>query len=82
MKDNENAIIGDNLAGLRMSNRLHQVDLIAKLQVNGLDIDRSTLSAIELGRRKLLFCEIPYFAKVFNISPGELTEILLKKWLK
>lgn len=63
-----NSTIGRNLFKLRWENYWSQNDLSQKLQVLGLDIDKSTILCIEKGRRKLLAYEIPYFAKVFNME--------------
>jgi len=49
-----------------------QEELTARLQANGLDIDRATLAKIETQRRRVFDYEIIAFAEVLKTTPSKL----------
>lgn len=49
IKQNENPILGSNIKKLREQKGLRNRDVITQLQLNGIDMARSTYSKIELG---------------------------------
>ena len=53
-----------NWPGVRMS----QTELVAKLQVHGVDIDQSAISRIETGERAVNDVELAAIASIFNLS--------------
>ena len=64
-----------NVVGLRVRQarrkatpRVSQVDLAARLQLQGLKIDQSGVSKIEQGRRPVLDIEVVALAKVLKVS--------------
>ena len=48
--------------------KMEQQELLAKLQVEGLDISQSILSKIENGKRPVYDIELKAFAKVLSVS--------------
>lgn len=74
-------ICGSRIREARVRQRLSQSDLAAKMQVEGICIERDSLSRIEIGTRFVPDYELPFFAKVLGISidwlldiPDELTQ--------
>ncbi len=66
-------IIGKKVYELRIKNNLHQWELLAKLQLNGLNtIDESALSNIEGQHRRVQDYEVFAIAKAFGITTDEL----------
>lgn len=65
-------IIGDNVRRLRKEQKLTQEELTAKLQIEGLDIDRPMLTRIELKQREVYDYEALGIAKALNIPIEEL----------
>ncbi|KZL91701.1 helix-turn-helix domain-containing protein [Clostridium magnum] len=68
MNSNYSNLIGTNIRKMRISHNLSQEDLAAKLNILGLDIDRSALSRIENRQREVNDYEIFYLAKIFNVN--------------
>ncbi len=64
-------------ARLRFKPRLSQEALVARLQVDGWEISRATLSKIEAGIRQVTDFELVVLAKTLKVSP----EWLLDKQL-
>lgn len=60
-------IVGINIRKFRLLKNLTQEQLTAKVQVNGLNIDRPMLSKIETQNREVLDFEIKAFADALNI---------------
>ncbi len=61
-------ISGDRIREARLKKRLSQSDLAAKLQTEGIIIERDSISRIEIGTRFIPDYELPIFAKVLNVS--------------
>lgn len=61
-------IIGDNVRSLRKKQNLTQEELTAKLQIEGLDIDRPMLTRIELNQREVYDYEVLGISRALNIS--------------
>lgn len=62
-----------NVCGVRIRERRlelghSQNDFAIKLQLNGLNFTQKTISRIETGDRIVPDYELPYFAKVLNVS--------------
>lgn len=66
--DGEKNISGDRIHQARTTMRLSQADLAARMQVNGVTIEREAISKIETGDRFVTDYELMVFAKVFNVS--------------
>ncbi|MDU7364104.1 helix-turn-helix transcriptional regulator [Clostridium sp.] len=68
-------IIGDNVRRLRKEQKLTQEELTAKLQTEGLDIDRPMLTRIELKQREVYDYEVLGISNALNIPIEELFNI-------
>ena len=66
--DGEKNISGDRIHQARTTMRLSQADLAARMQVNGVTIEREAISKIETGDRFVTDYELMVFAKVLNVS--------------
>lgn len=61
-------ISGDRIRQARQKLRLSQTDLAARMQVEGIIIERDSISHVEIGTRFIPDYELPLFAKVLNVS--------------
>ena len=70
MYDYEGAknISGGRICQARRTMRLSQAALAARMQVNGVAIEREAISKIETGDRFVADYELLTFAKVFGVS--------------
>lgn len=59
---------GDRIREARQKMRLSQTDLAAKMQVEGIIIERDSISRIEIGTRFVADYELLIFARVLNVS--------------
>lgn len=59
---------GERVREARLKKHLSQSDLAAKLQVEGVVIERDSISRIEIGTRFIPDYELPALAKVLNVS--------------
>jgi len=71
--DGKKNISGDRIYQARTAMRLSQADLAARMQVNGVTIEREAISKIETGDRFITDYELMVFAKVFGVSLEWLT---------
>lgn len=67
-------IIGNNIKKIRQFKEITQEQLTARLNVQGIDIDRPMISRIENQTRYLLDYEIKGIAKALRISIDDLFE--------
>ena len=61
-------ICGDRLHEARCKLRLTQSDLAAQLQINGIIIERDSISRIEIGTRFVADYELRELAKILKVS--------------
>ena len=61
-------ISGDRIHQARTTMRLSQADLAARMQLNGVAIEREAISKIETGDRFVTDYELLMFAKVFGVT--------------
>lgn len=61
-------ISGDRIREARVIQRLSQSDLAARLQVEGVTLERDSISRIEIGTRFVSDYELKVFAKVLNVN--------------
>ena len=61
-------ISGSRIREARRKIDLSQDDLAAKMQVEGIVIERDSISRVELGTRFVPDYEVPVFAKVLKVS--------------
>ena len=66
--DGKKNISGDRIHQARTAMRLSQADLAARMQVNGVTIEREAISKIETGARFVTDYELMVFTKVLNVS--------------
>ena len=65
-------ISGDRIHQARTTMRLSQADLAARMQVNGVGIEREAVSKIETGDRFVTDYELMVFASVFGVEISDL----------
>jgi len=63
-----NVIFGRNIQRIRVSCGLTQEQTVAKLQVLGSPLSRSTYSLIEMGRGNVFVSDLVGLQKVFNVD--------------
>ena len=61
-------VCGDRIHEARAIRRMTQEDLAARVQVQGLMIERDSISRIEIGRRFVADYELMVFADVLGVS--------------
>ena len=61
-------LCGDRIHQARTAQRMSQSDLAARMQVNGVIIEREAISKIETGDRFVTDYELLTFAKVLGVS--------------
>lgn len=61
-------ICGDRVHEARCRLRLTQNDLAAQLQINGINIERDSISRIEIGTRFVADYELRELAKLLKVS--------------
>lgn len=61
-------LCGDRVREARLKRRLSQADLAARLQVEGVTMERDSLSRIEIGTRFVTDYELLVFSKVLGVS--------------
>lgn len=61
-------ISGERIREARLKKRLTQQDLAARVQVEGVIIERDSISRVEIGTRFIPDYEIPVFARVLGVS--------------
>ena len=67
-------VIGSNLRTLRLEKKLTQEQLVAKINLLGWSISRSSLAKIESKNRKVTDIEVIYLATALNIEIVKLFE--------
>lgn len=72
--DGAKNISGDRIHQARTTIRLSQADLAARMQVNGVTIEREAISKIETGDRLVTDYELLTFSKIFGVSMEWLTD--------
>ncbi len=80
MVRNSYNVCGGNLRKIRKKLKLSQSDLARKAQLEGLNIDKKTISLIENGKRGFLDYEIICCARALETSISELMENDLPKF--
>lgn len=65
-------VCGNRIREARVRRKLSQADLAAKMQTEGIIIERESISRIEIGTRFVPDYELPFFAKVLNLTLEEL----------
>ena len=66
--DGKKNISGDRIHQARTATRLSQNDLAARMQVEGVSIEREAISKIETGDRFVADYELKVFARILGVS--------------
>ncbi|MDD3278327.1 MAG: helix-turn-helix transcriptional regulator [Lachnospiraceae bacterium] len=61
-------LCGSNIRIARAQKQITQSDLAAKVQIEGITLERDSISRIEIGTRFVTDYELKVFAKVLNVS--------------
>ncbi len=61
-------ISGERIRQERLKQRLSQSDLAARLQIEGVTLERDSISRIEIGTRFVADYELMVFAKILQVS--------------
>lgn len=61
-------ICGDRIREARQKARMTQSDLAARIQIEGVTMERDSISRIEIGTRFVADYEMMIFAKVLNVT--------------
>lgn len=61
-------ICGERIREARLKRRLTQSDLAARVQAEGVTMERDSISRIEIGTRFVPDYEIPVFSRVLGVS--------------
>lgn len=67
-------VSGEKIHELRVKKRMSQSELAAKVQVEGVMLERDSISRIESGTRFVADYELFVFAKVFGVEISALLE--------
>jgi transcriptional regulator with XRE-family HTH domain len=65
-------LIGHKITKLRFERNMKQKELLAKLQIKGIDINPSSLSKLEGQIRPVSDIELMAFSDIFDVSPNDL----------
>ena len=65
--DGRKNISGDSIREARQKLRISQAQLAARMQVEGIVIERDSISRIEIGTRFIPDYELPVFSKVLGV---------------
>lgn len=68
--DGRKNICGERVHEARCKMRLTQVELAAQLQINGIIIERDSISRIEIGTRFVADYELRELAKILKVNIG------------
>lgn len=63
--------IGRNIQNIRMNKHMTQQDVVAKLQLMGSIMSRSTLANIETGRRNIKASDLKALQVIFDVDFSE-----------
>lgn len=67
-------LCGDRIREARILQRISQAELAAKLQIEGVTLERDSISRIEIGTRFVTDYELKIFAKILKTSVEWLLE--------
>ncbi len=68
-------VSGDRIREARLKRRLTQEDLAAKLQIEGVIMERDSISRVEIGTRFVTDYELMVLSKVLGVSLQWLVEM-------
>ena len=59
--------LGSNIQNIRLRSGLTQDQLVAKMQISGSNMTRSTLANIEAGRRNIKACDLELIKEILDV---------------
>lgn len=68
-------VSGEKIREMRVKRRMSQSDLAARIQIEGVMMERDSISRIESGARFVADYELLVFAKVFGVEVESLLEV-------
>lgn len=68
-------VSGQQIKNIRNDRKLTQGQLVARLELAGVDITQATLSRIESGERFVADFELALIAKILNVDINELIDL-------
>ena len=74
-ENGDNNICGGNVFRARKALRISQRELAARLQLNGLDVDKNAIQRIEAGKRFVTDIELVALSLVLKCSVAELLNL-------
>ncbi len=63
--------LGRNIQTIRLNNKMTQSEVVAKMQLLGSSMSRSTLANIESGRRNIKASDLRLLKEIFNVKYDE-----------
>lgn len=63
--------LGRNIQTIRLNNKMTQSEVVAKMQLLGSSMSRSTLANIESGRRNIKASDLRLLKEIFNVKYEE-----------
>lgn len=67
-------LCGERIREARLKQRLSQSDLAAKIQIEGVTLERDSISRVEIGTRFVTDYELKIFARVLKVNVEWLLE--------
>lgn len=67
-------LCGERIRLARLKKRITQADLAARVQLEGITLERDSISRIEIGTRFVTDYELKIFARVLNVTVDYLLE--------
>ena len=61
-------ICGDRIRVARQQKKMSQADLAAQMQINGIIIERDSISRVEIGTRFVPDYELSIFSKILGVT--------------
>ena len=68
-------LCGDRIRLARLKGRITQSELAARLQVEGVTLERDSISRIEIGTRFVADFELKTLCKILNVSADTLLDL-------
>lgn len=66
--------LGRNIQNVRIERNMTQAEVVAKMQLMGSSMSRSTLANIETERRNIKASDLKLLKKIFDVDYGEFFE--------
>lgn len=67
-------VIGGRLRAIREAGHITQIDLVARMQVQNVNLDQKAISSVENNQRIVTDYELACFARALGVSPQALLQ--------